>query len=224
MTLSQGFLLVIGSAIVSSVIMFASAWTLKRRVEEYRDARTVVKAVITTYNGRLAHQEEGRKTMSMELDRLRVLYEKLQERQDGFEEMWKKAGIVTSDLGQALRDASMSMRSLTESLRAIQESSSTVGLAKGPTTTLETSLDRSHEVTSTEIRALQILATEGPKTSPQLYERVGRSREHFARLMKRLYERGYVDRDRSKLPFLYKINGNVLDKVLRDPNPPHSFH
>jgi len=217
--------MVLGSAIVSSVIMFASAWTLKRTMEEYGDARTVVKAVITTYNGKLARQEEARKAMSMELDRLRVLYEKLQERQDGFQEVWEKSGIVTTDLGQALRDASISMRSLTESLRGIQESSSTLGLAKEPTTTrLRTSLDRSHEVTSTEIHALQILAAEGPKTSPQLYERVGRSREHFARLMKRLYERGYVDRDRSKLPFLYKVNGNILDKVLQEPNPPHDFH
>jgi predicted transcriptional regulator len=71
-----------------------------------------------------------------------------------------------------------------------------------------------HETTPTEIHALKILATEGAKTSKELHGRVGRSREHFARLMKKLYERGYVDRDTSKTPFVYAINDGIAERVL----------
>jgi Sugar-specific transcriptional regulator TrmB len=60
------------------------------------------------------------------------------------------------------------------------------------------------EGTETEAKVLQLLA-EGPKTSAQIKAEVGRSREHTARLMKVLFDRGLVTRnDRSK-PYLYEI-------------------
>jgi hypothetical protein len=60
------------------------------------------------------------------------------------------------------------------------------------------------EGTETETRVLRFLA-QGPKTSAQIKEEVGRSREHTARLMKALFDRGLVVRnDRSK-PYVYEI-------------------
>ncbi len=47
-------------------------------------------------------------------------------------------------------------------------------------------------LTDTEISVLEMLSTEGPKTAPQIKDRVQLSREHTARLMKKLYEEGYL--------------------------------
>lgn len=49
------------------------------------------------------------------------------------------------------------------------------------------------------------LLSEGPKTSRQIEMIIGRSREHTARLMKRLFEFGYVTRDTSTKPYTYAI-------------------
>jgi hypothetical protein len=51
---------------------------------------------------------------------------------------------------------------------------------------------------------LKILG-EGPKTSRQIEGLIGRSREHTARLMKRLFELGYVTRDMATKPYTYTI-------------------
>jgi predicted HTH transcriptional regulator len=51
---------------------------------------------------------------------------------------------------------------------------------------------------------LKLLA-EGPKTSRQIETVIGRSREHTARLMKKLFELGYVTRDTSTKPYTYAI-------------------
>jgi hypothetical protein len=60
------------------------------------------------------------------------------------------------------------------------------------------------EGTETEAKVLLLLA-KGPKTSAQIKDEVGRSREHTARLMKALFDRGLVVRnDRSK-PYVYEI-------------------
>jgi chromosome segregation ATPase len=58
-------------------------------------------------------------------------------------------------------------------------------------------------LTDTEISVLEMLSKEGAKTAPEIKERVQLSREHTARLMKKLYEEGYVERETGKIPFRY---------------------
>jgi DNA-binding Lrp family transcriptional regulator len=60
-------------------------------------------------------------------------------------------------------------------------------------------------LTETELSVLEMLASEGPKTAPEIKDRVKLSREHTARLMKKLYEGGYLERDTTKIPFKYSV-------------------
>ena len=60
-------------------------------------------------------------------------------------------------------------------------------------------------LTDTEVVVLEMLASEGPKTAPEIKDRVRLSREHTARLMKKLYEKGYLERETGKIPFRYSI-------------------
>ena len=71
-------------------------------------------------------------------------------------------------------------------------------------------------LTDTEITVLEILSKEGPKTAPEIKERVQLSREHTARLMKKLYEEGYLEREATKIPFRYSIKKemeNLMQKA-----------
>ncbi|MEM0029455.1 MAG: helix-turn-helix domain-containing protein [Candidatus Nitrosocaldus sp.] len=58
---------------------------------------------------------------------------------------------------------------------------------------------------STIEKVLHMIVEEGPKTSREIEQRLGMSREHTARLMKRLYDMGYVIRDESKRPYRYML-------------------
>lgn len=60
-------------------------------------------------------------------------------------------------------------------------------------------------LTNTEVVVLEMLSAEGPKTAPEIKDRVQLSREHTARLMKKLYEKGYLERETGKIPFRYTI-------------------
>jgi predicted ArsR family transcriptional regulator len=61
----------------------------------------------------------------------------------------------------------------------------------------------------TERQIIEILAREGPKAAPDLGHRLKKSREHIARLMKKLYFEGYVDRESNRSPFKYALNDKV---------------
>ena len=71
-------------------------------------------------------------------------------------------------------------------------------------------------LTDTEIAVLEMLSSEGAKTAPEIKQRVKLSREHTARLMKKLYEGGYVERETGKIPFRYSVK-KEMEKLLRKP-------
>jgi CTP-dependent riboflavin kinase len=80
-------------------------------------------------------------------------------------------------------------------------------------------------LTETEISVLEMLSKEGGKTAPEIKERVGLSREHTARLMKKIYEEGYVEREAGKIPFRYTIKKEMealLQKTEPTPSSPAS--
>ena len=68
-------------------------------------------------------------------------------------------------------------------------------------------------LTDTELTVLEMLFMEGPKTAPEIKERVQLSREHTARLMKKLYEKGYLERETGKIPFKYSLK-KEMEKIL----------
>ena len=60
-------------------------------------------------------------------------------------------------------------------------------------------------LTETELIVLETLAIEGFKTTSDIRNKIKLSREHTARLMKKLYEKGYLERETGKIPFRYSI-------------------
>ena len=71
-------------------------------------------------------------------------------------------------------------------------------------------------LTDTEIHVLEFLTSSGPKTAPEIREKVQLSREHTSRLMKKLYEEGYLERETGKLPFTYSVK-KEMKKLLGKP-------
>jgi DNA-binding MarR family transcriptional regulator len=69
-------------------------------------------------------------------------------------------------------------------------------------------------LTNTEVAVLEMLSSEGAKTAPEIKERVELSREHTARLMKKLYEGGYLEREMGKVPFKYSVK-KEMEKFLK---------
>jgi len=69
-------------------------------------------------------------------------------------------------------------------------------------------------LTQTELSVLEVLASEGKKTAPEIRGRINLTREHTARLMKKLYEDGYLERDTGKIPYAYSLK-DEMRKILR---------
>ena len=70
-------------------------------------------------------------------------------------------------------------------------------------------------LTPTELKVLEILSTEGDKTVREIRSRIGLTREHTGRLMKNLYDKGYVERRTDRIPYVYRIK-KEMEEMLRN--------
>ena len=69
-------------------------------------------------------------------------------------------------------------------------------------------------LTETELMVLETIGKEGEKTAPEIRESIGFTREHTARLMKKLYKDGYLERDTHKMPYVYRLK-EEMRKILK---------
>ena len=70
------------------------------------------------------------------------------------------------------------------------------------------------KLTPTERGVLELLAN-GGKAAPEIGRLVAKSREHTARLMKSLFEQGFVEREANRQPYEYRLNEKVREVLAR---------
>lgn len=69
-------------------------------------------------------------------------------------------------------------------------------------------------LTETELLVLETIGREGEKTAPEIRDKIDLTREHTARLMKKLYKDGYLERDTHKMPYVYRLK-EEMEKILK---------
>lgn len=69
------------------------------------------------------------------------------------------------------------------------------------------------KLTRTEIQIIQILLSEGAKTAPKIMYEINKTREHTSRLMKKLWQEGYIERDTNSIPFIYRPTKELKKRI-----------
>ncbi|MBN1683644.1 MarR family transcriptional regulator [Candidatus Bathyarchaeota archaeon] len=78
-------------------------------------------------------------------------------------------------------------------------------------------------LTDTEINILQKIADLNEGTVPEIKEHLGLTREHTARMLKKLYETGYVDRSTNSMPYRYTVRKEIRDLIIIHKENPNLF-
>jgi DNA-binding MarR family transcriptional regulator len=69
------------------------------------------------------------------------------------------------------------------------------------------------QLTPTELDVLGLIEEMSEGSVPQIRERIGKTREHTARLLKKLFERGFIDRNTSGMPYRYYIRKEIRELI-----------
>lgn len=188
----------------------------------------VAKLFFDTFSKRLGSFETSLKDLAVEVGRLKisgdqsklsdlVLLERLQktERLLGESLNWiKQTADTVLQAPQATAVTSRVVEEVPEPVRSVAQTAvNQSSIRTDPSVVQPGSLNSI--TTPTELQVLTLLVSQGPKSAPEIGKLVGRSREHTARLMKKLFDEGYVRRDQTRIPFRYSTVERVKQSFMK---------
>ena len=217
---------------------------LKRAQREYEKARDSVEDIVTSFNRELKREAERTELMAYKVEgtaskadaglrRVEKIEKTLGPLENQLNAQQSAIRAISEGTTQALeklstaetkiRDAEATQEALKSKIINLEEQ--VQALTMVPEAKPESALpvipikrDKAMAaLTDTEVAVLEFLSTEGPKTAPEIKQKIQLSREHTARLMKKLYEEGYLERETAKLPFKYSVK-KEMEKLLKKPN------
>lgn len=226
------FLLVLLGVLL--VITVGAAGEYYRQIRKIRKegeaAKEVVGDIVLSFNRQLRRQDEKLELVAYKVEAVSSksdrAFKKAEEGERQLRSFTSKANVSAEDrekllvqigeIDKVVRDAIASQKKLVAKVSTIEKQTQ-----RFPTVSelgVEAVIPIKREkvlapLTETELSVLETLVVEGPKTAPEIRDKIRLSREHTARLMKKLYEEGYLERDTTKIPFKYRAK-KEMKKLL----------
>lgn len=197
---------------------------IKRASKAYDEARNAVSDVVFSIDKQLqAHESQLEKT-NLKIDTLASRNEKLsrhlEEQQNRFANSFVDLTQKLEHLPdvETLRQDLADVKATLGDLAKVQEELKQQAVAP-PEAQIETAIPIKREralapLTETELHVLEIIAASGEKTAPEVRAMIKLTREHTARLLKKLYEEGYLERRSEKAPYAYRVKEEML-RILK---------
>ena len=230
-------LLLLASILLFAVIVIVSALYYKQirgLREKYEEARNVVGDIVVSFNSQLRGYKEkldaiSHKTVVLSSRNERVAstvkehdgrLKKIVSKINTFSGSEQKIAAHIQDANKRIESLVAAQKSITKKLAEVERLGQRISAApKAESAKIEAPIPIKREkalapLTETELRVLKTLASNGPKTAPEIRDKIKLTREHTARLMKKLYEAGYLERSAQRIPYTYRIKKEML-KILQ---------
>jgi len=195
-------------------------WRLRAVTKEYMEARGIVEGIVTTFKRRYDQLSTGMQQLRTQVSSTQLKTQEmvdaaahLSRRVEDTLAFLEKAKTGDKGLMQSVTALQEDVKQLREMQKNIQSKLSSISnptpapSSRSEISKADSAMSIDSKLTDTENIVLQFLITEGPKTARQVEAKIGRTREHTARLMKKLWEEGYIERETHKIPFTYRVAG-----------------
>jgi DNA-binding MarR family transcriptional regulator/exonuclease VII small subunit len=69
------------------------------------------------------------------------------------------------------------------------------------------------QLTPTEFNVLALIDELGEVSVPEIREKIEKTREHTARLLKKLFDNGFIDRNTNSMPYRYHLRKEIVELI-----------
>lgn len=187
---------------------------LRRAQREYEQAKSVVHDIVRSFNRELKREADRIETIAFKVEGNSAITDSSIKKIESIEKKILPIESQISAITQSRTDITANVTTILSGLTGLESKIKDIEASQQTLTVKVTGFEdqlqkftampeiRSEPVipikrdkamaalTDTEIAVLEMLSAEGPKTAPEIKDRVHLSREHTARLMKKLYEEG----------------------------------
>lgn len=220
-----------GLLVVTAGVAFKYYRVLRTARKEYEGARGTVEDIVLSFNRQLQHEDERLEAVAYKVEGVSSKVEGVSKNVGQIRESLHVSELKLASALQDRNEVFTRLDGMDKELQGFVTSHSTFA---AKVSNLDEQLKQFMNIpepnvhavipmrrdrvlaplTETELSVLEMLASDGPKTAPEIKGRVKLSREHTARLMKKLYEGGYLERDTGKIPFNYSVK-KEMEEILR---------
>jgi DNA-binding MarR family transcriptional regulator len=223
--------------LVTSVLLFITILALflyYRRIrtlrQEYERARGVVEDIVVGVDSQFRRQKDRVLFVAQKVEAASLENKKVVKKIEEYEEQLTDLTNLMGDVPQIEEKVSGQLKEMKSEVEGIKEAQDKVMQKLGeiekikqeayvPEVKIEAAIPIKREkalepLTETELMVLETIGKEGEKTAPEIREKIGLTREHTARLMKKLYKDGYLERDTHKMPYVYRLK-EEMQKILK---------
>jgi DNA-binding MarR family transcriptional regulator len=222
---------------VTSVLLFGTISALVlyyRRIrilrQEYYRAKGVVDDIVVSVDRQFRRQREGVLFVAQRIEDAILENKQVAKRVEDYEGRLTEVNRLMADVPHIEKRVSGQFKEMLSEVEGIKEAQAKVMKklveiekikqeVHVPEVKIEAAIPIKREkalepLTETELMVLETIGKEGEKTAPEIRERIGLTREHTARLMKKLYKDGYLERDTHKMPYVYRLK-EEMQKILK---------
>ena len=220
--------ILLGATVVAAVEYYRE---LRKAHREYEKARGAVEDIVLSFNRQLKQEATKLEALGYKVEAATSRSDGATRKAEGLDGMLraleskiaadsedrKSLSTRLTELENRTSDFVTSQQAITSKIATLEEQTNQLKIT--PETHFEGVMPLKRDkamaqLTDTEVGVLELLVSEGAKTAPEIKERVKLSREHTARLMKKLYEEGYLERETGKIPFKYSVK-KEMENLLR---------
>ena len=187
---------------------------IKRAQEEYESSRDVVRSITLGFTQQLA--KLGRSIMNLERDASdarSIASEAMKVSQEAMDTASENDG-ERQRLADRIAETETTLTGMKEEMQKLSRrpavAPARVEVDAAIPLEQEDVLD---QLTPTELEVLALIEEMGEGSVPQIRERIDKTREHTARLLKKLFERGFIDRNTSGMPYRYHIRKEIKELI-----------
>ena len=225
-------LALVGILLGITAIMAGVCYRLLRKAKrDYEKAKDAVKDIVLSFNRQIRNEAEKIAFVAYKMEALSSKSDSaLKKADEAVKVAQTMEAKVTSvleardkmltrldEVDKKVCDVTTSQSSISAKITNLENQAKQFSLVPEPNIEAVIPIKRDKALaplTETELSVLEMLTSEGPKTAPDIKDRVKLSREHTARLMKKLYEGGYLERETGKIPFKYSVK-KEMEKLLK---------
>jgi uncharacterized membrane protein len=222
---------------VTSVLLFSTVSALflyYRRIlalrQEYERAKGVVDDIVVGVDSEFRRQKDRVLFVAQKIENVLVENKKVAEKVDEYDGRLTDLTRLMADVPHIEEKLSGQLKEMHNEFEGIKDAQDRFmkklvevekikQRAPVPEVKIEAAIPIKKEkalepLTETELNVLETIGREGEKTAPEIREKIGLTREHTARLMKKLYKDGYLERDTHKMPYMYRLK-EEMEKLLK---------
>jgi uncharacterized membrane protein len=223
--------------VVTSVLLLGTVSALflyYRRIialrKEYNRAKDVVGDIVVSIDRQFSRQKERVLFVAQKLEDVTLEKKKVAEKMEDYNGRLTSLTKLVADVPNIEKKVSGQIKEMRNEVESIKESNDKVmrklveiekikQTAPSSEVKIEAAIPIRKEkalepLNETDLNILEMISREGEKTAPEIREKIGLTREHTARLMKKLYKDGYLERDTHKMPYVYRLK-EEMEKILK---------